>query len=123
MAICVRQGADFIVQSEAKDECGRVNIITGQNDGKSLTICNIYAPNEDNLAFFFNMYSRVQELIDHLIIIGDFNLTFDQDLDVHNVHRNNTKAVAILQEIMNENMLVDIWRVRNPEEKKTHSLY
>ena len=35
--------------------------------------------------------------------------------DKRGTNYNNTKAMEVLEDIMNENYMVDIWRIRNPE--------
>ena len=50
--------------------------------------------------------------------MGDFNLTFEQELDRLNTTHNNDKSKEVLLQIMEEYMLQDIWRTRHELEKQ-----
>ena len=50
------------------------------------------------------------------IIGGDFNLTLDIDKDRLNTYSNNNNSKNKLLQIMEQNLLEDIWRVRNENE-------
>ena len=52
---------------------------------------------------------------DNLIIIGDFNLVMNPDIDRRGSMFNNVKAHGVLMEIMEELLLVDVWRLHNPD--------
>ena len=48
----------------------------------NMTLANIYAPNEDNPAFFEDLFYRLSDLnCDDIVIGGDFNLVFDLEKD------------------------------------------
>lgn len=54
-----------------------------------------------------------------MIIAGDFNTSMNPKLDLdNNLGSNHVKKREIIQEFMEQKSLVDIWRVRNPEEMK-----
>ena len=45
-------------------------------------MANIYAPNEDNPAFFEDLFYRLSDFnCDDIVIGGDFNLVFDLEKD------------------------------------------
>ena len=77
-------------------------------------LCCIYAPNDDNPAFFDNIDQNMAQLHWNKLIIGDFNLVLDTQKDRYNSCYNNSAASQKLLEIMNEHDLSDTWRVRNP---------
>ena len=52
----------------------------------------------------------------HKIIAGDLNLCFDVEMNKRGTLYNNTKALEILKIHMEENFMVDIWRMKNPED-------
>lgn len=56
-----------------------------QIKAKKKTKCyqaNIYAPNEDNPAFFEDLFYRLSDFnCDDIVIGGDFNLVFDLEKD------------------------------------------
>lgn len=48
----------------------------------NMTLANIYAPNEDNPAFFEDLFYRLSDFnFDDIVIGGDFNLVFDLEKD------------------------------------------
>ena len=54
-----------------------------------------------------------------VILGGDFNLFFDKSLDTDGGNPSvKTKSLSKLQEIMTENDLCDIFRIRNPQERR-----
>ena len=54
------------------------------------------------------------------MLIGDFNLTMNVEIDRLNTYNNNEKAKQELENIMEEFCMVDLWRIRN-EDKKEYS--
>lgn len=48
----------------------------------NMALANIYAPNEDNPAFFEDFFYRLSDFnCDDIVIGGDFNLVFDLEKD------------------------------------------
>ena len=61
---------------------GRFILCDLKTNGKSITLTNIYAPNEDDPAFFKNLLDHLQDFEGGEIIIGgDFNLVLDVEKD------------------------------------------
>ena len=57
-------------------------------------------------------------LLDFSVIIGgDFNVIFDQELDGSGGLKKTKDSVKVLEDICLEHDLLDIWRVRHPKEK------
>ena len=97
-------------------------------EGQRFALLNIYGPNEDSPDFF----SKVQEIIEeydneYVIISGDFNLVYNQELDTLNyINVNNPNAEDIILNLKEELNLIDpfreiyensrqyTWRKRNP---------
>ena len=91
-----------------------------KTNGKSITLTNIYAPNEDDPAFFKNLLDHLQDFEgDEIIIGGDFNLVLDVEKDkkggLSKTHHNAQKTIL---EICDNLDLVDAWRILNPEERR-----
>jgi len=82
-------------------------------------LCNIYSPNnsKEQVDFFTNAKNLLQENISetnpHIILDGDFNMIFDTSLDCFGGSPKIKDCVKIVNDIMAENDLVDIWRIRN----------
>ena len=79
-------------------------------DGVCFSIFNIYAPNADCPEYFHNMELKIREAQTNIIIIGDFNLTLNNDLDRLGTASNNSRAKQVLEGIIEEYSLNEIWR-------------
>ena len=116
VAILFKYGANYKVNKVSRDSAGRVLIVDVLIGGKEFTICNIYAPNEDDPRFFVWTLSILDEdSHPNTIIAGDLNLCFNIDKDKRRTMYNNVKAMEILRNYMDENYLVDVWRSRNDD--------
>ena len=59
-----------------------VRFLMMNDDDVNMTLANIYAPNEDNPAFFEDLFYRLSDFnCDDIVIGGDFNLVFDLEKD------------------------------------------
>ena len=59
-----------------------VRFLMMNDDDVNMTVANIYAPNEDNPAFFQDLFYRLSDFnCDDIVIGGDFNLVFDLEKD------------------------------------------
>ena len=54
----------------------------------------------------------------NIIMGGDFNGVLDTDIDRLNSVYNNANAMQVVKENIEELQLVDIWRVRNPKDRR-----
>ena len=87
----------------------------------------IYAPNKDSPTFFQEKIIRAHNWCEKMIVIGDFNLTLNTELDRKTPPgskcvSNNEKAATKVKELMQELYLEDVWRSRN-EGIKRYSWY
>ena len=53
-----------------------------------------------------------------MIIGGDFNVIFDQELDESGGLKKTKNSVKVLEDICLEHDMLDTWRVRHPKEKR-----
>ena len=107
-----RQMQELIWNIEC-DSAGRYILIDVMENKQLITIAAIYAPNEDCPSFFGSLQEKLVSRSEHKIVIGDFNLTMDVDLDRLNTYCNNNRAKEKVEEIMEAFCLKDLWRVRN----------
>ena len=67
-------------------------------------------------------FRKIQELLrqrqEHKIILGDFNLVLDVELDRLNTYANNSKAQEVVLDTMDEFCLQDTWRIRNASSRQ-----
>ena len=101
-----------------KDIQGRYIIFDLVEDEHIATFVAIYAPNQDDPQFYIEIAKELRNRQEHKIIVGDFNLTLDVELDRLNTYCNNNKARDEVLGMMEEFNLKDIWRVRNPEKRE-----
>ena len=90
--------------------------------GTTITIVAVYAPNSDTPTFYQNIQQKLRDRQEHKIILGDFNLTLDVEIDRKNTYNNNNKALSIVEDMMDEFCLIDIWRAQN-EDKREYSWF
>ena len=81
-------------------------------EDKKLTLVTIYGPNEDRPDFFRKIADSIEEIgNDTCIMVGDFNVVQDQNLDTFNyLHVNNPKAKECILTIKDELNLKDPYR-------------
>ena len=89
-----------------------------------IVLVNYYAPNAENEQV--KILIQIKNIVDNLeisqdisvILDGDFNLFFEKSLDTDGGNPSvKIKSLSKLQEIMTENDVCDIFRIRNPEER------
>lgn len=86
---------------------------------KRITLVNLYGPNEDKPQFYNNIRQTYSEFgNDYKVLCGDWNLVLNPDLDTYNyMHINNPRARQEVLKTIEEDNLIDIWRVFHEEEK------
>ena len=118
VAILVKKSWTKCISNVYIDSQGRCIIVDIMENETKVTLAGIYAPNIDSPEYFINIAKELKERQEHKIIIGDFNLVLDVELDRANTYNNNSKAKREVENIMEEYMMVDLWRLRNPEKKE-----
>ena len=120
VAILFNNNFSYKILKQFCDKEGRCIIIDLEVGELTLTICNIYAPNNDDPAFFEAVFKEMLSFRgDEIIFGGDFNLVLDLLKDkrggVPTTHSNSLKVLKSFQDNLD---LTDIWRDFNPEEKR-----
>ena len=116
--ICIKKEIIQNVQNIFTDEDGRIVIVDYKESEKVITIVAIYAPNEDSPNFFIKIGKLIAERSEHKIIVGDFNLVLDVELDRCNTYCNNNRAKEELENLSEEYSLRDIWRLQNENKRE-----
>ena len=98
-------------------DCGNLIIVVCKLGTQSYLFANVYGPNEDNPDFYHKLKNYIESYnTDHTIIGGDFNFVINPNVDSLNYAREyNTNAKRVFISFVNDNALVDIWRLKNPE--------
>ena len=114
VAIFIKRKTDISVKNIEIDTAGRYLICDVHENTSVVTIIALYGPNKDSPNFFDELGKKLQERSEKKILIGDFKLVLDVDLDRLNTYHNNQKAKEKILDIMEQYSLKDVWRVRNP---------
>ena len=117
VAIMFNNNFEFEVKKVYKERAGNYILLLVKMLGKEFLICNVYGPNRDEPDFYVKLNEKIKQIVpDNIIMGGDWNLVLDFDLDYFNYkHNNNTKAQEVVEQIMIDQDLTDIWRDLNPE--------
>ena len=107
----------FKIKDVIRDDSGRYIIIKIESEKETFALVNVYAPNDDDASFFQLMFAKVEQInADHDIIAGDFN-TILQPGDIKGGRsHSHPKCTQYINEYLEEKKLVDIWRIRHPDE-------
>ena len=99
-----------------KDQQGNFIIVDLEIEDYRFTLATIYGPNRDDPLFYQNLRQNIRRFENaSLIIVGDWNLVMNQELDTRYYAReNNIRAKQEVKNIMNGLKLFDIWRINNP---------
>ena len=103
------------------DDSGNLLAILINYEGKRILLECIYGPNTDTPDFYSEKAFKkiVDWKPDYSIFAGDFNIALDQVKDTKNyIQNNNPNAREALKNQIDQNNLVDIWRVSHPAENK-----
>ena len=85
---------------------------------------HICAPNkvQDQCRFFENVNKNIEDFVvnkaHRIIVVGDFNVTLDSDLDCSSGKPFEKESIKQIQDLCLDFDLVDSWRIRNPESKR-----
>ena len=122
--ILIPDGFDITINKTFTDNAGRIIILSVTIQDSKYLLYNVYAPNSKNEHNIFlkelkqTLENFKTEDYDYVIGGGDWNFTeYDIDRSGGNYtiwHENS----ATLTEITEKLDIIDIWRVRNPEERR-----
>ena len=107
----------FQLERSYSDPKGRFIICDIKTNGRLFTLATIYAPNNDDPAFFESFFSHLRDFhCDDIVLGGDFNLVLNLEKDKKGgLAKTHTKAVTVINDQATKFDLVDAWRVSNPD--------
>ena len=116
-AILIKRHVKTVVHKVVKDNEGRFIILDLTVRNTRMIICNIYAPNEDKIEFFIDVFAQIESFENGKVIIGgDFNTTLMEiDKKGGNEECCHPKCSMFIRNYMENRGLLDIWRQRNKE--------
>ena len=118
--ILMNNNFEYKVERVKTDKNGNYIILDIIIQGKRITLVDLYGPNQDNPNFYTNIKQKVSEFEnDQVILCGDWNFVLDLDLDYNNyLHINNPKARKVILDYIEEENLLDVWRVSNEDSRR-----
>ena len=81
MSILFNNNLSFHILKTISDPKGRFIIVDKKTESKTLTLANIYAPNNDDPVFFDNVKHLLTFECEEIILGGDFTLVLDVQKD------------------------------------------
>ena len=120
VAVMFMNNFEFKINDVKRDRNGNFIFISFSMKDTEILLVNVYGPNRDTPAFYEELTEMVKEYQNHnIIIVGDWNLVLDPQLDSYKYkHINNPKAKESVENMMLELGLTDIWREANPDCKR-----
>ena len=124
VAILMNSAVDCEPHEIVKDDEGRFLLLKAKLNGEKVILLNIYAPNTEREQVEF--WEVIEQLLRQkiapdykLILGGDFNVVLNPSKDKlgGNIEVRR-KVLFLLEEIMNEFNLVDVWRAKHPRKRE-----
>ena len=116
VAIFVSNRVDMSNIKVENDDDGRLCVIRGEIDEVKYGIYNVYAPNTDDVNYYASLIKLLQEdESDHVIVCGDLNVHLDVELDKRGGSKVVSKSSEIINNFMEEESWIDVWRARNED--------
>ncbi len=129
--ILIHKSVPFQLIKKYIDPSGRYIILNGTIVSLQINLICIYGPNNDDPAFYQNLFLSLSSYSGQYIIGGDFNCVPDPSQDRSTgCDTSHQQTRKIIKEFMVDLNLTDIWRHLNPNKKdyscfssthKTHS--
>ena len=119
VAILIKNNCSHTIHRATSDSIGRFIILDITLGDLRFTIANIYGPNEDKPEFFENFINIFESFTnEYRLIAGDFNLILHNELDKKGGKPfSHIKSQEKILDWIKNTDLVDIWRVKHPDEK------
>ena len=124
VAILIRPGLEFMEKHVIVDHSGRYILLKAEVCKQKVAIVNVYAPNDEQtqIRFYTELLQLLHQQYDKdysLIIGGDFNVVLNPELDKKGgQNRPRQRVVDILETILQDFSLMDVWRAKNPNKQE-----
>lgn len=120
VALLINKKTNCKIVRYKTDINGRFVIVELKIEDQVLVLAGVYAPNVDQPSFFQSVLREMEEFQNpNAILVGDFNLIFDTELDRAGTSEyNHPKSMELLTNYMEQSEMCDIWRIRNPTARK-----
>jgi exonuclease III len=119
VAIFINNNFDFKFKSLETDQNGNLLIIHACISNIDITLICIYGPNRDDPIFYNNIKEKILQLENPCIMVGDFNMVLNPNMDYFNyLNINNPKAREVVLDMIIECNLIDCWREQFLEKRQ-----
>ena len=115
---------NLTIVSETKDTDGRLLHIDFTYEDMTITLINVYAPTKDHQDHQITFLTELNKILEanmssNMIVAGDFNTQMNVKIDKKGGKIEGQSLYSkYLQNSMKEFKLIDIWRLRNPNDHK-----
>ena len=117
VCILIRKSFYINILKSTIDQQGRYIICEMETQEENrFTLACIYGPTSDSSAYYDSIAQNLADFSADKILVGDFNVALNPNKDRFNSLFNNKKSHSSLMQLMDEYLLVDVWRVRNDKE-------
>ena len=117
-AIIINKNVRFELTNSLLDPNGRYVIVSGMLQNTPVILASIYAPNWDDDNFLMNLFARIPNADNHRIIMADWNLVQDINLDRSTLTQSTlSKSAKVVLHNASQLGLSDPWRFFNPQSK------
>jgi hypothetical protein len=121
VAILMSNNIEYEIDNVETDSEGRYISLEGTFNGHKLCLLNAYAPTADKIELQNNFLDKITPIMDRnahkLILAGDLNCHLTQT-DKYGPNYAQTKFASRLNIIIEEQNLMDVWRILNPDIKR-----
>ena len=123
--IAFREGLSFQIENEIKDRNGRILILQVTIQGSNYILINIYSANTEQQQL--TVLNQLDEFLDtieinkdtQILMGGDLNFIHDLLLDADGEKPSlKLMSIATMQHLTERHNLCDVWRVRNPTNRR-----
>ena len=120
VAILFSKYLNYNVTRVSKDLIGRELYVDVKVSDQSVSLVNIYAPNEDNVHFFQSIIQNILSLENYQFVLGgDFNKCLNLEMDRNSMSNKYvpSNSATFINEILGEHDWLDIWRYLHPTDR------
>jgi exonuclease III len=117
--IMLKENLPISIKDRVIDENGRYVILQAHIEDTTFKIAGYYGPNIDDPSILQSLLKDLDEMEGtHTILMGDFNLVLDVNIDKKGgLPTTNKKSQKLLLDWMEMNSMYDIWRVQHQHNK------
>ena len=120
------RGVSILLSKEITDMASDIHMWSDANgrlltcsltlEERSILLCNVYGCNVDNPEVFTELAEKLNNMTAESIIIGgDFNFVMEHNKDSKYRLHSHPKTREVVNQLIEDLDMVDIWRVRNPD--------